>query len=92
LTGFSQDCNHPPGALKAFRSGPELRLEIQYRGSSAAFLPEQATAPASLESDIENEESAAYVGLRNFLRGIVADRKQVARRAGGVTVTMSYPL
>ncbi len=69
-----------------------MRLEIQYQGSRTAFLPEQATAPAPLESDIENEESAAYVGLHNFLRSIAADRKQITRHGGRVTVTMSYAL
>ena len=37
-----------------------------------------------------NEESAVYVGLRDFLKSMSADRKRVLRRHGHLSLRLSY--
>jgi xanthine permease XanP len=81
---------HPEGALRITYNGVELRLEILYQGTQTAHLPLSREGQAPVENALDDEEAAAYVGLRNFLRGLAVDRQQVKVQEGRVKVRLSY--
>ncbi len=54
-------------------------------GSVQRYVP----PPAELDEFV-NEESAVYVGLRDFLKSMSADRKRVLRRHGHLSLRLSY--
>ena len=63
----------------------ELRTYITYQGSRTAHLPISRDTYAPVAGELENEEAAAYVGLRNFLRGLAVDRQEVKVQKGRVS-------
>lgn len=82
------------GRLRAVHNGIALQVEIRYAGS---VLPQRAP-PASVslrathESELDNEEAAAVVGLGTFIRSLTADRKDVGQRKGQVMVRLFYAM
>ncbi|GAN77610.1 solute carrier family 23 protein [Acidisphaera rubrifaciens] len=78
------------GRLRLSFDGADLDLALRWgRPEAPVPLPAaQPVPPATLE--IENEESALMLGLRDFLRGLTADRKSVTRRRGEVLVRLGY--
>jgi hypothetical protein len=80
----------PQGVLRVVYNGLELPRDITYRGSQTAHLPTSRDAYAPIHRELENEEAAAYIGLRNFLRGLAVDRQQVKVQKGQVTVRLRY--
>ena len=81
---------HPQGTLRAVYNGVELRVDITYQGTPTAYLPTSREDHASIESELDNEEAAVIVGLRNFLRGLAVDRHQVKVQKGQVRVRLCY--
>ncbi|MBV9498573.1 MAG: hypothetical protein JO138_04300 [Acidobacteriaceae bacterium] len=82
---------HPSeGMLRALYNGLELRLEISYRGSPTAHLPTLRHPHAPVSGELDDEEAAAYVGLRNFLRGLNVDRQQIKAKKTAVIVRLFY--
>jgi xanthine permease XanP len=80
----------PQGVLRVVYNGLELRTDITYRGSQTAHLPTSRDTYAPIHGELENEEAAAYIGLRNFLRGLAVDRQQAKVHKGQVTVRLCY--
>jgi hypothetical protein len=80
------------GILRASYNGVDLRLEIIYEGSRTEQLPASDRTEVLVENELENEESAAYVGLQNFLRGLVVDRQQVKTRGGQIIIRLFYAI
>jgi NCS2 family nucleobase:cation symporter-2 len=78
------------GTLRLSCDGAELRLDIVYHGHPPASLPISHHDPAALETAFENEEAAAFVGLRDFMRGFTADQKKARLRRGRISVRLSY--
>jgi len=68
----------------------ELRTDIIYQGRRTAHLPISRDTYAPIAGELENEEAAAYVGLRNFLRGLAVDRQEVKVQKGRVIVRLFY--
>jgi hypothetical protein len=56
------------------------------------FGAERGPAEAPMESDIEDEEAAAYVGLRNFIRGLAVDSHKVVVQKNRVMVRLTYAI
>jgi xanthine permease XanP len=89
---------HAPGAggaiagtLAARYDGQELSLDILYEGRTLAPLPRTGAAFEGSGPDVlDNEEAAVVVGLRNFLRGLMADHKQLRLRGDRVRVELRY--
>ena len=81
---------HPQGSLRAVYNGVELRVDITYQGTVTAHLPARRDDQVPMEGELDNEEAAAYVGLRNFLRGLAVDRQQVKVEKGQVMVRLFY--
>jgi xanthine permease XanP len=79
------------GTLVARYDGQQLGIDILYAAETLAPLPSTHLPfePVGLEA-LDNEESAAVMGLRNFLRGLVADHKQLRLRRGRVRVQLRY--
>ncbi len=82
--------HHSEGMLGGLYNGLELRLEVSYRGSPTAHLPTVRHPHAPISGELDDEEAAAYVGLRNFLRGLTVDRQEIKARKTGVVVRLSY--
>ena len=80
----------PEGVLRVVYNGLELRTDITYQGSRTAHLPISRATYAPVAGELENEEAAAYVGLRNFLRGLAVDRQEVKVQKGRVIVRLFY--
>ncbi len=79
------------GTLGARYDGQELGLDILYPGEQLAPLPGVQWLFEPSQSDVlDNEEAAALVGLRNFLRGLMADHKQIRLRRNLVRVKLRY--
>jgi hypothetical protein len=78
------------GRLRVLYNGLELRIEISYRGSATAHLPRVREPHAPISSELDDEEAAAYVGLRNFLIGLTVDRQQVKVRKSEVVARLIY--
>jgi xanthine permease XanP len=83
---------HHDGALRASFNGQELQLNIVYEGTRTTHLPTARAAEAPMKNDIEDEEAAAYVGLRNFIRGLAVDSQKVAVQKNRVTVRLTYAI
>ena len=83
---------HPEGALRLSCDGVEFGLDIVYRGRRAIEVPDSIAAPATLNAAFEDEEAAAFIGLRDFLQGFIADYKHVRLRRGRVVVSLAYAL
>ena len=81
---------HPEGVLRTVYNGVELRVDIVYQGARTAHLPTLRDEKAPIDSELDNEEAAAYVGLRNFLRGLAVDRQQIKVEKSRVTVRLCY--
>jgi NCS2 family nucleobase:cation symporter-2 len=79
----------PDGSLRASFNGVELRIDIAYEGAHAPTLPASERPPAAA-GYLDNEEEAAFVGLRDFLHSLAADRKLVRQHRGRVLVRLSY--
>jgi NCS2 family nucleobase:cation symporter-2 len=82
------------GRLRAVHNGLELRVDIRYAGNVIPRPPERPSTPPQtvVDDDLDNEEAAAFVGLRAFIRSLTADRKEVVRRGGEVIVRLSYAI
>ncbi|MFY9986568.1 MAG: solute carrier family 23 protein [Chthoniobacterales bacterium] len=78
------------GTLRASYNGVDLRLEIIYSGSHADRIPESRRRQELVASEFENEESAAWVGLQHFLRGLAVERQQVKTKAGQIIIRLFY--
>jgi xanthine permease XanP len=78
------------GALRASYNGVDLRLEIIYDGSPAVRIPGSRPSQDPVASEFENEESAAWVGLQHFLRGLAVDRQQLKTQAGQIIIRLFY--
>ncbi|HTW26607.1 MAG TPA: solute carrier family 23 protein [Acetobacteraceae bacterium] len=77
------------GTLGARFDGEELRVAVAYAGERIAAPPTPVGARGPDGPDVlDNEEAAAVIGLRNFLRGLAADRAVVRRRRGVVRVQL----
>jgi hypothetical protein len=63
---------------------------VTYQGTPTAHLPTSREDHAHIESELDNEEAAAIVGLRNFLRGLAMDRQRVKMQKGQVRVRLCY--
>ncbi len=81
---------YPQGALRAVYNGVELCVEIVYQGTRTGYLPVSREDSNPNDNELDNEEAAAYVGLRNFLRGLAVDRQQVKAQQNRVTVRLCY--
>jgi NCS2 family nucleobase:cation symporter-2 len=84
-----EDVRRTEGILRASFNGVELRIDIAYEGSDAPTLPTSERPPAAV-GHLDNEEEAAFVGLRDFLHSLAADRKLVRQHRGRVLVRLSY--
>lgn len=81
--------HHPAGTLRAGYNGIELRVDIDYQGLPATRLPASTAGPPPA-AELDDEEAAAYAGLRDFLHGLAADRIRVRQRDGRIMVRLSY--
>jgi xanthine permease XanP len=91
LTFFAQV--HPRdagGEMQVSFNGLDFGVAIVSHGGQQPALPETTPAAALPREDIENEEAAAYAGLTDFLRSLIADRKSAKQRAGQVRVRLLY--
>lgn len=52
-------------------------------------LPESDALPQA-RRELDDEEAAAFAGLRDFLHSLAADRKMARERNGRITVRLSY--
>ncbi|HEY6440554.1 MAG TPA: solute carrier family 23 protein [Acetobacteraceae bacterium] len=81
------------GSVTATYNGIELRTEIAYAGVHEPPVQARTTVPIRERLDaFANEEEVAFIGLRDFLRSMAADRKRVWRRQGHLTVRLSYEI
>jgi xanthine permease XanP len=79
------------GTLGIHYDGQELGLDILYPGVTMAPLPGPHAPAMSTGPDIlDNEESAAILGIRNFLNGLAADHKQLRLSRNRVRVQLRY--
>jgi xanthine permease XanP len=72
------------GTLRASYNG------VIYNGSHADRIPESRRRQELVASEFENEESAAWVGLQHFLRGLAVERQQVKTKAGQIIIRLFY--
>jgi xanthine permease XanP len=84
--------HHHDGTLRASSNGQELQLDIVYEGTRTTHLPAARAVEAPIEDDIEDEEAAAYVGLRNFIRGLAVDNQKVDVQKDRVMVRLTYAI
>jgi hypothetical protein len=84
--------HHHDGTLRASSNGQELQLDIVYEGTRTTHLPAARAVEAPMEDDIEDEEAAAYVGLRNFIRGLAVDSQKVDVQKDRVMVRLTYAI
>jgi xanthine permease XanP len=90
LAHIQRDYAHrPAGSLRVSYDGVELRVDIDYLGRPAARLPQSEAAPRP-RVDLDDEEAAAYAGLRDFLHSLAADHTRVWQRDGRIIVRLSY--
>jgi hypothetical protein len=71
-------------------NGLDLGIGVVCHGGHRPALPETTPTPALPQSEIENEEAAAFLGLRDFLRSLIADRKSVEQQVGRVRISFLY--
>lgn len=86
----SGDAPEAAGFLRAAFDGSDLELELGWRHRALPRLPAEAPPHPAPMAEIESEESALTIGLRDFLRGLSADRKSVLSRPGAVTIRLGY--
>ena len=82
----------PGGVLRMSFNGQYFRVVIVCVGHRLPIFPAATTAPAAPAREIENEEAAVFIGLKDFMRGLVADRKSATRRGKQVEVNLSHAL
>ncbi|MBX6743724.1 MAG: hypothetical protein IRY87_16945 [Acetobacteraceae bacterium] len=97
ILGYIARAHRDPlmGSLRAIQDGVELRIEIRYRGNHVPRLAGiGAVAPPARPSGdpLEDEEATAYVGLRDFVGSLTAERKEVRRQGGGIVLRLAYAL
>lgn len=81
------------GCLRIRHDSQELGIDILYAGNRLAPLPDPGLAQNPRQAEvIDNEESAAIVGLKDFTRGLMADAKGVHVRGDQVRVRLRYDL
>jgi hypothetical protein len=91
IVDFLQQHKLDTGRLSVAYNGLELRTEVSYLGTHEAPIHRALEPPPPPELDeFVNEESAVYVGLRDFLKSMSADRKRVLRRHGHLSLRLSY--
>jgi len=91
IVDFLQQHELDTGRLSVGYNGLELRAEVSYLGTHEAPIHRALEPPPPPELDeFVNEESAVYVGLRDFLKSMSADRKRVLRRHGHLSLRLSY--
>ncbi len=91
IVDFLQQHKLNTGRLSVAYNGLELRAEVSYLGTHEAPIHRTLEPPPPPELDeFVNEESAVYVGLRDFLKSMAADRKRVLRRHGHLSLRLSY--
>ena len=78
------------GALRVSFNGLDFGVAVVCHGRQVPSLPEIALVPAFPKSEIDNEEAAVFAGLKDFLRGLIADRKSAKQRDGLVKVSLFY--
>src|SRR5690242_593370 len=79
------------GRLSVAYNGLVLQAEVSYLGTHEAPIHRDLRPPPPGELDeFVNEEVAVYVGLRDFLKSMSADRKRVLRRHGHLSLWLSY--
>jgi xanthine permease XanP len=79
------------GRLSVAYNGLVLQAEVSYLGTHEAPIHRDLGPPPPGELDeFVNEEVAVYVGLRDFLKSMSADRKRVLRRHGHLSLRLSY--
>ena len=78
------------GELQISFNGLDLGISVVCHGGHRPALPETTFTPALPQSEIENEEAAAVLGLKDFLRSLRADRKSVEQRVGSVRISLLY--
>ncbi len=81
--------HRPTGVLRVSYNGIELRVDIAYQGIDSPPLPESDALPQA-RRELDDEEAAAFAGLRDFLHSLAADRKLARERNGRITVRLSY--
>jgi NCS2 family nucleobase:cation symporter-2 len=82
----------PDGTLLASYDGISLQLRIIYQGTEAAKLPPLRRVHLTDSRELENEEEAAFAGLRHFLHHMAADRKEIDAKDGQVIIRLTYTL
>jgi NCS2 family nucleobase:cation symporter-2 len=92
IAGFLRQHAMLSGAMELSYNGIEVQTAVTYDGAHEAPLHRSLWVPKPVESldQFENEEEAAFVGLRDFLKSMTADRKFVSRRRGRLTLTLRY--
>ncbi len=80
------------GILRVGYNGVEWLIGILYEGSETRHLPASRFAVLPREMALENEEAAKVQGIGDFLRGVVADYKNVSVRNAKVFVRLFYAL
>ena len=78
------------GELRLSFNGLDFGVAVVCHGGQHPVLAAPAPAPALPRRDIENEESAAFSGLRDFLQSLVADRKSAEQLDGRMRVSLVY--
>jgi NCS2 family nucleobase:cation symporter-2 len=78
------------GELQVSYNGLDFGIAVVCHGGQHPALPATTRQPALPRSDIENEEAAAFLGLKDFLRSLIADRKSVDHRNGRLRIRLLY--
>jgi xanthine permease XanP len=78
------------GDLRASYNGLDFGVDVVCRGGRLPELPTTATAPARPASVMENEEAAAFLGLKDYLRSLTANHKSARQRDGRVRISLLY--
>ena len=78
------------GELQVSYNGLDFGIAVVCHGGQQPALPATTRQPALPRSDIENEEAAAFLGLKDFLRSLIADRKSVDQRNGRLRIRLVY--
>ena len=81
--------HRPAGMLRVSDNGIELRVDVAYQGTHSPPLPESVVLPRA-RRELDDEEAAAFAGLRDFLHSLAADRKLAREHNGRITVRLSY--
>ena len=80
-----------PGRLMTTYNGIELWTDISYLGTHEPPIELRSDVPVPERPDVfANEETAALIGLRDFLKSAAADKKHVRRHGARLVVRLSY--